>query len=195
MRTRCSHAGHRRLLFTCFGRWLCRTCGMRPLLDHARRRPDGRYLARSLDGDGCTPLRSKHQLRPRGTKTSVREAPPGRPMATCRPTTADYTLIWAGAPRRWPALPLWQRIWSSSATCTSLGHDTAALHRQKGLLGGRGAPRTPSGVHSGARRGAATCMFLRPRATCGVCAWQYIKRTPISQPGARTASCMTVVVT
>ena len=57
-------------------------------------------------------------------------------MATCRATTADYTLLWAGAPRRWPAPSLWQLVWSSSTTCLALGMIQPLSTGQKGLLGG-----------------------------------------------------------
>jgi hypothetical protein len=165
VRTRCYHACRQRLRFTCSGRWLGWTCGMRQRIDHARRRLGGRYLARSLDGDGCARLGSKHQLCHRRTKTSVQEAGPGRPMAICRAITADYALLSAGGPRRWPALPQRRLIWSSSATCTCLGHDTAASTGQKGLFAGEAGP-PQARVHSSApARGAARrCAFLRSRA-------------------------------
>jgi len=190
VRTRCYHACRQRLRFTCSGRWLGWTCGMRQRIDHARRRLGGRYLARSLDGDGCARLGSKHQLCHRRTKTSVQEAGPGRPMAICRAITADYALLSAGGPRRWPALPQRRLIWSSSATCTCLGHDTAASTGQKGLFAdeaGRPQARVRTLKRSSAGRDATVCILAIP-CTCGVCVCHHTKRTPMPQRGACSAS-------
>ena len=132
-------------------RWLCRACGLRQLLGRARRRPIRQGPQRSLTGDGCARLRSKHQQRQRGTKTSVQAAALGRTMATCSPTTADYALLWGRAPRGWPALPYWPLVRPSATfttTCTMQPLSTAT-----GPIG-RVEARRARGTHQRGARAA-----------------------------------------